>query len=83
MMVFENGKVHRAIACTETSILESKTTTYKPKDLENPKIPIVQYVSKIEFVEKDNNFEVKIYRYATEQTTDALMWQANNLKAQA
>ncbi|WP_096022298.1 type IV secretory system conjugative DNA transfer family protein [Campylobacter lanienae] len=49
MMVFENGKVHRAIACTETSLLEGKTTTYKPKDLENPKIPIVQYVSKIEF----------------------------------
>ncbi|CUA64613.1 Uncharacterised protein [Escherichia coli] len=51
MMVFENGKIHRAIACTETSLLEGKTTKYQPKDLENPKIPIVQYVSKIEFFE--------------------------------
>lgn len=51
MMVFENGKFHRGISCTETSLTKGKVTIYKPKNMDDPKIPIVQYVSKAEFFE--------------------------------
>ena len=57
------------------------TCPWRPSDIEQAEGRAIRQGN--EFFEKDNNFEVKIYRYATEQTTDALMWQANNLKAQA
>lgn len=48
MMIFENGKLHRAIAQAETSLLElGKKTTYEAKS--DKKIPLTQYVNKKEF----------------------------------
>lgn len=45
MMVFANGKLHRAIAQAESSLLElGKKTTYE--GMSNVKIPLTQYVSK-------------------------------------
>lgn len=45
MMVFANGKLHRAIAQAESSLLEcGKKTTYK--GMSDEKIPLTQYVNK-------------------------------------
>lgn len=45
MMVFANGKLHRAIAQAESSLLElGKKTTYE--GMSDEKIPLTQYVNK-------------------------------------
>ncbi|HIF9806735.1 TPA: type IV secretory system conjugative DNA transfer family protein [Campylobacter jejuni] len=51
MMVFANGKLHRAIAQAETSLLTlGKKTTYEA--LSDKKIPLTQYVNKREFIQQ-------------------------------
>lgn len=51
MIVFANGKMHRAIAQAESSLLsQGKKTTYKM--MSDEKIPLTQYVSKKEFFNK-------------------------------
>lgn len=48
MIVFANGKMHRAIAQAESSLLEmGKKTTYEA--MSDAKIPLTQYVSRKEF----------------------------------
>ena len=50
MLIFANGKMHRAVAKAETTLLtEGKKITY-----EGEKIPIVQYISKKEFFNRVN-----------------------------
>ena len=51
MIVFANGKMHRAIAQAESSLLsQGKKTTYKM--MSDDKIPLTQYVSKKDFFNK-------------------------------
>lgn len=51
MIVFANGKMHRAIAQAESSLLsQGKKTTYKM--MSDDKIPLTQYVSKRDFLSK-------------------------------
>lgn len=51
MVVFANGKLHRAIAQAESSLLSmGKKTTYQ--GMSNEKIPLTQYVSKKVFFKK-------------------------------
>jgi len=53
MMVFGNGKMHRAVAQTESTLFEyGKPTTYCGKTAE--KIPLMQYVGKNDFFELVN-----------------------------
>ena len=50
MMIFANGKLHRAIAQAESSFLSlGKKTSYKM--MSDDKIPLTQYVSKKEFLQ--------------------------------
>ncbi|BDB65752.1 hypothetical protein T36_2231 (plasmid) [Helicobacter cinaedi] len=59
MMIFANGKLHRAIAQTETSLMAlGKKTTYQ--GMSNEKIPLVQYVSKRIFFKKTNEIVRKL-----------------------
>ena len=59
MMIFANGKLHRAIAQTETSLMAlGKKTTYQ--GMRNEKIPLVQYVSKRMFFKKTNEIVRKL-----------------------
>lgn len=51
MMIFANGKLHRAIAQAESSLLSmGKKTTYQ--GMSDEKIPLTQYVSKREFFKR-------------------------------
>lgn len=51
MIIFANGKLHRAIAQAESSLLSmGKKTTYQ--GMSDEKIPLTQYVSKREFFKK-------------------------------
>lgn len=53
MIIFANGKLHRAIAQAESSLLSmGKKTTYQ--GMSDEKIPLTQYVSKREFFSKVN-----------------------------
>lgn len=54
MIIFANGKLHRAIAQAESSLLSmGKKTTYQ--GMSDEKIPLTQYVSKREFFNKVSN----------------------------
>ena len=54
MFIFSNGKLHRAIAQTESSLLSmGKKTIYEK--MSDAKIPLTQYVSKKEFFRKVKN----------------------------
>lgn len=54
MMIFANGKLHRAIAQAESSLLSmGKKTTYQ--GMSDEKIPLTQYVSKKDFFIKTSN----------------------------
>ena len=54
MFIFSNGKLHRAIAQTESSLLSmGKKTIYEK--MGDAKIPLTQYVSKKEFFRKVKN----------------------------
>lgn len=59
MMVFANGKLHRAIAQTETTLMElGKKTTYQ--GMSDEKIPLTQYVSKKIFFRQVKEMLVRI-----------------------
>lgn len=54
MIIFANGKLHRAIAQAESSLLNlGKKTTYQ--GMSDEKIPLTQYVNKREFFTKASN----------------------------
>ena len=54
MFIFANGKLHRAIAQAESSLLSmGKKTIYEK--MSDAKIPLTQYVSKKEFFRKVKN----------------------------
>lgn len=59
MMIFANGKLHRAIAQAESSLLSmGKKTTYQ--GMSDEKIPLTQYVNKREFFKKASNSLAKL-----------------------
>lgn len=56
MMVFAAGKMYRAIAQAESTLLEmGKKTTYEGRDMEKP-IPLTEYLDKNEFFESVQRF---------------------------
>ena len=71
MMIFANGKLHRAIAQTETSLMTlGKKTTYQ--GMSSEKIPLVQYVSKRMFFKKTNEIVKKLgLSYATNTNAES------------